>query len=278
LAFAFPPSADYALPRDGASLSRDDPLPLYRYRDGIAAVDRTVAHLDFFTWLADHPATFGAICAQFAIDPRPADVMLTLFTAMGLCTTAGGCFHLTLRAREHLVAASPWNLAPYYVSMKDRPQTLDMLKVLRTGKPANWGSYDPQAWAAAMERDDFAAAFTAAMDCRGMLLGQLAKRVDLSTHRALLDVAGGSGIYVRGGHSSARRCSRSRQSIGSRVNASAERSARTRSGSLSTCCERLAERFRSPSPANVLRLEQSTVRALLAKSHAALERRLAADP
>ena len=40
--------------------------------------------------------------------------------------------------------------------MKDRPQTLDMLKVLRTGKPANWGSYDPQAWAQAMEREDFA--------------------------------------------------------------------------------------------------------------------------
>src|SRR5688500_205244 len=177
-----------------------DPLPLYRYRDGIAAVDllaAAVAHLDFFTWLADHPATLGAISAHFEIDPRPADVMLTLFTAMGLCTVAGGCFHLTLRAREHLVAGSPWNLAPYYASMKDRPQTLDMLTVLRTGKPANWGSYDPQAWAAAMERDDFATAFTAAMDCRGMLLGPaLAKRFDLSAHRALLDVAGGSGIYA----------------------------------------------------------------------------------
>jgi SAM-dependent methyltransferase len=116
---------------------------------------------------------------------------------MGLVTQAGGCFHLTLRAREHLVTGSPWNLSPYYVSMKDRPQTLDMLKVLRTGKPANWGSYDAQAWAQAMERPDFAAQFTAAMDCRGTLLGPaMAKKLDLAGRTAVLDIAGGSGIYA----------------------------------------------------------------------------------
>ena len=72
-----------------------------------------------------------------------------------------------------------------------------MLKVLRTGKPANWGSYDPQAWAQAMEREDFAASFTAAMDCRGVLLGPaMAKQLDLAKSHALLDVAGGSGIYA----------------------------------------------------------------------------------
>jgi hypothetical protein len=123
-------------------------------------------------------------------------VMLTLFAAQGLVTQSGGVYHLTLRAREHLTAGSRYNLAPYYASMKDRQPTLDMLKVLKTGKPANWGSYDAQAWAQAMERPDFAAQFTAAMDCRGILLGpELAKKVDLSEHRSLLDLAGGSGIY-----------------------------------------------------------------------------------
>jgi predicted O-methyltransferase YrrM len=176
-----------------------DPLPLYRYRDGISAVDllaAAIAHLDFFTWLADHPNTPGTICAHFGLHPRPVDVMLTLFTAQGLLTQSGGIFHLTLRAREHLVASSPYNLAPYYASMKDRQPTLDMLTVLKTGKPANWGSYDAQAWAEAMTRPDFAAHFTAAMDCRGMLLGPaLAKRLDLADHKSVLDLAGGSGIY-----------------------------------------------------------------------------------
>ncbi len=177
-----------------------DPTEIYRLRDGIYGVDLLaagIAHLDFFTWLADHPSTLGAVCARFELHIRPADVMLTLFTALGLVTQAGGCFHLTLRAREHLVKGSPWYLAPYYAALKDRPMTLDMLKVLRTGKPANWGSYDEEAWAQAMEKPEFAEQFTAAMDCRGVFLGQaLAKKLDLSASRSLLDIAGGSGIYA----------------------------------------------------------------------------------
>src|SRR5580698_11077829 len=100
-----------------------DPLPLYRMRDGIIAVDllgAAISHLDFFTWLADHPATLGAICAQFEIHPRPADVLMTLLNALGLTTQSGGVFHLTVRAREHLTKSSPWDLTPYYASMKDR--------------------------------------------------------------------------------------------------------------------------------------------------------------
>ena len=178
-----------------------DPLELYRMRDGIYGVDLLaagIAHLDLFTWLSDHPATLGSICAHFDLHVRPADVMMTLFTAMKLVTVSGGCFHLTLRAREHLVKGSPWYLAPYYAALKDRPQTLDMLKVLRTGKPANWGSYKAEdAWAAAMEKPEFAEQFTAAMDCRGVYLGHaLAAKVDLGERKTLLDIGGGSGIYA----------------------------------------------------------------------------------
>jgi SAM-dependent methyltransferase len=177
-----------------------DPLEIYRARDAIYAVDlltAAIAHLDFFSWLENHPSSLGAICAHFEIHARPADVLLTLLTAMGLVTEAGGVFHLTLRAREHLTQGSPWNLAPYYASLKERPQTLDMLKVLRTGKPANWGSYDAEAWAKAMESPAFAAQFTAAMDCRGVYLGQaLAKKLQLAQRQTLLDIAGGSGVYA----------------------------------------------------------------------------------
>jgi cyclopropane fatty-acyl-phospholipid synthase-like methyltransferase len=38
--------------------------------------------------------------------------------------------------------------------------------------------------------------FTAAMDCRGVYLGQaLAKKLDLAAYHALLDIGGGSGVY-----------------------------------------------------------------------------------
>lgn len=186
----------HALLQDPAT----DPTSIYRARDGIYAVDlltAAIAHLDLFTWLAEHPSTTGAICAHFGLHQRPADVLLTLTRALGLTTSAGGVEHLTLRAREHLVASSPWYIAPYYAALKDRPQTLDMLKVLRTGKPANWGSYDAVEWARAMERPEFAEQFTSAMNCRGVYLGRaLAQKVSLQESRRLLDIGGGSGIYA----------------------------------------------------------------------------------
>lgn len=177
-----------------------DPLPLYRLRDGLMGVDllaAAVSHLNLFTWLADHPATLGSLCSHFGIHVRPGDVLMTLCASLGLVTQAGGAFHLTARAREHLVEGSPWCLKPYYDTLKKRPQTLEYLQVLRTGKPANWGSAHTVAWAQAMEDDAFADEFTAAMDCRGVVLAPaLSKRVDLSEHHSVLDVAGGSGIYA----------------------------------------------------------------------------------
>ncbi len=177
-----------------------DPLDLYRLRDGIMAADLLAAALvwlDFYTALAKEPGDLAAICSRLAIHPRPTDVLLTMSKAMGLVAERGGVFYVTEKAREFVVAGSPFNVAPYYAAMKDRPATKDMLKVLQTGKPANWGSYDAQAWAQAMERPEFAAQFTAAMDCRGLYLGQkLAAAVDLAGRTALLDIAGGSGIYA----------------------------------------------------------------------------------
>ena len=178
-----------------------DPVEIYRYRDGLYAVDMLTAAitgLDLFTFIGDRRFTKQEICKALEIRDRPTDVMLTLFTAMGFLENGDDAFSLTPRAREHLVSTSPWFLGPYYASLKDRPVCKDILAVLRTDKPANWASLkDEQAWAKAMEREDFAAQFTAAMDCRGVYLAQaLAKAVDLRDGVHLLDIAGGSGIYA----------------------------------------------------------------------------------
>lgn len=180
---------------------KTDPLEIYRYRDGLYAVDlltAAVVHLDFFTWLANNPATPSDICAHFGTAERPTDVMLTLFTANGFITLRDGMFHVTETGREHLSGGSPWNLAPYYASLKDRPVAKDFLVVLKTDRPANWGgASDGFDWHKAMETQAFANSFTAAMDCRGIHLGQaLASRLDLRGRTRLLDIGGGSGIYA----------------------------------------------------------------------------------
>ncbi|MGV3756760.1 MAG: methyltransferase [Verrucomicrobiota bacterium] len=177
-----------------------DPTFIYRQRDGLYGVDlltAAVARLDFFTWLARNPSTLAGICTGCGFQERPTDVMLTLFTAMGLVERRAGKFQVSASAAEHLVGGSPFNLAPYYASLKERPIAKDYESVLRTGKTANWsGLKDEKAWAQAMETEPFASQFTAAMDCRGFYLGPaMAKALDLKGFTKLLDIGGGSGIY-----------------------------------------------------------------------------------
>jgi predicted O-methyltransferase YrrM len=178
-----------------------DPVEIYRYRDGIYAVDLLITglvSLNFFTWLSRQPSNAEEICTAHGLAERPADVMLTLFTAMGAIENRAGKFHCTPLALEHLVEGSPWFLGPYYASLKERPVCKDLLQVLKTGRPANWGSVSAlKEWSKAMETEEFARQFTAAMDCRGIYLGQsLASRFDASRFRKMLDIAGGSGIYA----------------------------------------------------------------------------------
>ncbi len=177
------------------------PLSLYRYRDGLYAADLLTAALvefDFFTWLAAEPATAETICRHFAFAARPADVMLTLFVAQGYIERRDGTYIVTALGREHLTTGSPWNLAPYFASLRERPIVRDFVEVLRSGRPARWaGAQDALDWHAAMETEAFARRFTAAMDCRGHYLGEvLTRSVDLAGRRRLLDVGGGSGIYA----------------------------------------------------------------------------------
>jgi len=179
-----------------------DPTSLYRYRDALYAEDLLIValvRLDFFTALAAEPADLDALCRRHEIHHRPADVMVTLFVAMGLIERhADGRHSVTETAREHLVASSPWFIGPYYESLVDRPVVVDLLRVLRTDKPANWGSQTSQPdWHKAMEKPDFARQFTRAMDCRGVFLAQaLARHLPIGGSRSLLDIAGGSGIYA----------------------------------------------------------------------------------
>src|SRR5688500_16652930 len=179
---------------------KTDPTGIFRYRDGLYAVDllaAAVTGLDFFTRLGEGPADPKTICKMFGIQERPADVMLTLFAAMELVRQRNGQFELTETSREFLAKGSYWYMGSYFAAMQERPVCKDMLTVLRTGKPANWASYkDEKEWTRAMEDERFARAFTAAMDCRGRVLGQaLAKAVNLNGIKRLLDIAGGSGVY-----------------------------------------------------------------------------------
>jgi hypothetical protein len=178
-----------------------DPTDIYRARDGIYAGDlliAAVAELDFFSWLSGRQAHLSEICSALGIQARPADVMCTLFTAMGLLRRDGDRLAVTDLAAEHLVAGSRFDMRPYLAVLRDRPGCRELTQVLRTGEPSGW-SADPgrQEWAKEMEKQGFASGFTAAMDARGAYIAPaLAAALDLRGSARVLDVAGGSGAYA----------------------------------------------------------------------------------
>lgn len=182
-------------------LPKTNPTGLLRLRDSIYVVDLLVAAigwLDLFGWLSDNPSDTEQICTGLQIDRRPADVMLTLLTAMKLIRQEYGKYYLTEMAKEYLIASSPFNLKPYFETMKERPVCKDMLRVLRTGEPASWSiNRNEKEWVLAMEKPDVADSFTAAMNSRGAILAPaMAQKLDCTGHSSLLDIAGGSGIYA----------------------------------------------------------------------------------
>jgi len=187
------------------SLPHTDPSVILRYRDGLYAVDlltAAIVEFEFFQWLGEHPSTLQQICDHFGWAPRPADVLVTLGKANQLVQEdENNVCSLGETGREHLCHDTPWDLSHYFESLKDRPVVADFVKVLNTGKPAQWsGHQDADAdWHGAMQNENFAVAFTEAMDCRGVFLGKkLADAAaDLIGEREtrVLDIGGGSGVY-----------------------------------------------------------------------------------
>ena len=181
-------------------LPTTDPATLLRARDGIYADDlliAAVAHLDLFTALAEEPCDVAGLARRLGLALRPADVMCTLFRAMGVLEP-GPTLRPTPLAAEHLVSGAPFDLRPYLASLAQRPACLQLLEVVRTDQPAPWASTaGGRAWTEALGDEDFAGAITAAMDARGASLApaMAAAMADLPA-TSVLDVAGGSGVYA----------------------------------------------------------------------------------
>jgi hypothetical protein len=182
-------------------LPGSDPSELLRYRDGVygsALLGAAITELDFFSRLAEQPMNLTALCASLGLAERPADVMITLFSAMGLIRQVHGKYSVTKLARKFLVAKSPFSLRPYFASMADRLDCRELITALRTGKPVGLpGVAAREPWATAMRCESFADDFTRMMHCRGLYHGPaLARRLELGARRRLLDIGGGSGVYA----------------------------------------------------------------------------------
>jgi Methylase involved in ubiquinone/menaquinone biosynthesis len=153
-------------------------------------------HYGLFTALADGPATAEAIGARCGLPAERARTLLTALAALKLLSVEDGRFANAPAADAFLVKGRKYDFGDYLRLQVDRqmyrlfdqiePALADRLPDDATGSYADWFA-DPEQ-AALYSRSQHAGSLGPAR--------ALARRVDLSDARRLLDVGGGTGAFA----------------------------------------------------------------------------------
>lgn len=188
-----------------ASLPNQLPGPdvaqVIRWRDSSYAADlyiAAVSWLDLFTHLDQIAASEAELCAHFQIKERPTRTMIRLFESWGLLDNIDGKLLATESARRYLSRNSSENISSYIAVMKYKSSVREIYDVLRLDTPDTWHVErgDTTNFDVLMQTDNFADLNTRGMEERGRIFApDLVRLLDCSQDSAVLDVAGGSGVY-----------------------------------------------------------------------------------
>jgi len=147
------------------------------------------AMLDVFTPLANGPQSAPELARALAVDARALGMLLDALSAMGLLTKDGRTYSLAQCAKEFLVKDAPRYLGDIIrhhhrlmASWSRLPETI------RTGKQSReWTMCDDDG------RSDF---LMGMFNLASGIAPVLAKAIDLSGRKRLLDLGGGPGTYA----------------------------------------------------------------------------------
>jgi predicted O-methyltransferase YrrM len=175
-------------------------LPLMQLTSGFWAFKTLAAahELDLFGQLTGSRGTTPReLAASLGIADRPAEMLLTACTALGLLRKKGGRYTNSPLAEEYLVRGKPYYFGGL-VEMLDKrlyPGWARLADALRTNRPTTW---DPDRQASLFDGADpvMLSHFWEAMHSISSSTARLlAQAVDLRRFKRLLDVGGGSGAF-----------------------------------------------------------------------------------
>jgi SAM-dependent methyltransferase len=165
---------------------------------GYAAV--LVAHqLGVFALLAEKPCSLDGVCERLKLNPRPAHGLLSAAVALGLARLENGTFALTPIAEDYLLKSSPtyWGPRLDLDLMIFADGVAAIKKAALTDSPQAHGGGD--VFATLMQRPELVRDFTRGMHSISMAPAlSWPAAIDLSAHRMMLDVGGGSGAHSIG--------------------------------------------------------------------------------
>jgi 3-hydroxy-5-methyl-1-naphthoate 3-O-methyltransferase len=176
------------------------PLALMQLATGFWSFKTLAAahELDLFSRLSGTAGTTADELAQtLAIEQRPADMLLTGCTALGLLVKSDGRYVNSPIAEEFLVRGKPYYFGGWVQMLDQRlyPGWGRLVEAIRTNRPTTW---DPDRQSSLFDGEDprLLAVFWEAMHSLSTFTARtLGQAIDLSGARRLLDVGGGSGAY-----------------------------------------------------------------------------------
>jgi hypothetical protein len=156
-----------------------------------ARILMTAAEIDVFSLLLDEPKTSEQVSHELSSDRRATEALLNALVALGLLVKREHAFRVKPGLERALSSSEPESVLPVIRHMAQLWDSWGQLtEIVRKGRVGR--SVE------ALERDEEGVrAFIGAMHTIGLGLARgVVRRLDLSGHRNLIDVGGGSGVYT----------------------------------------------------------------------------------
>jgi len=160
-----------------------------------------VAHdLKLYPLLAERPRTLPELCHELNIAPRAAEALLSISTALGLLEDRDGRYWLTPVAEDYLLEGSATYYGGYFDMMIQNYAMYSFESLKRAvlmNAPQFYGGDD--VFTSHRSHADRVRTYTRAMHGTSMAAALAwPERIDLSGHRQMLDIGGGSGAHAIG--------------------------------------------------------------------------------
>jgi hypothetical protein len=160
-----------------------------------------VAHdLKLFPLLGANPCTLPEVCNRLQLARRPADALLTVCVSLGLLQVQAGRYGLTPLAEDHLLESSPTyfgGILDWAITNASLFSFASVKRALLTDAPQPYG--EGEMFHSHAVQADLARAFTRAMHSNSLGPALVwPDTLDLSGHKLMLDVGGGSGAHCIG--------------------------------------------------------------------------------
>jgi O-methyltransferase domain/Dimerisation domain len=194
------PPGGYMEPANATSPSDEDAILEILYANFSCFALLTAHKLQIFGLFEAAPLTASEAADSLKIPVRPVEILLTTLTAQRFLSKTGDRFSLAAMARRYCLESSPTYLGgmlDFAVATHSMCTVENLENCARADRSLAYGHGEMfQEHAEEVER---ARVFTDAMHTQSIAPGMVwPKKIDLSKHKMMLDVAGGSGAHSIG--------------------------------------------------------------------------------